>query len=138
MIGMIVTGHGSFATDMASAVKLLAGSPEKFQAVDFKQEDTADELEMNLKHAVREMGNESGILILCDLVQDTPYKTAAELKKKLADEYTIEIIGGVNLGMLVQINLARGYVANVSDLADLAAEEGRRQIMRYEEGEEDS
>ncbi|MCR4951705.1 MAG: PTS sugar transporter subunit IIA [Solobacterium sp.] len=138
MIGMIVTGHGSFGTGMASAVKLLAGIPEKFMAVDFRQEDSADDLEMNLKHAVREIGNESGILILCDLVNDTPYRTAVELKEKLAEEYRIEIVGGVNLGMLVQINLARGYVANVSDLADLAVDEGRKQILKYEEEEENS
>ncbi|MBR3349324.1 MAG: PTS fructose transporter subunit IIA, partial [Solobacterium sp.] len=37
MIGVIVTGHGKFASGMESALKLLAGKPEKFTSVDFRQ-----------------------------------------------------------------------------------------------------
>ena len=131
MIGMIITGHGQFGSGMESAVRLIAGSPEKFTAVDFRQEDSADDYEVNLKRAIREMGPEGGIIVLCDLVEDTPYRTACSLKKKLREQYQIEVVGGTNLGMLVQINLARGYVNSVGDLADLAVDEGRKQILKY-------
>ncbi|HCK87750.1 MAG TPA: PTS fructose transporter subunit IIA [Erysipelotrichaceae bacterium] len=137
MIGMIIMGHGGFASGLESAVRILAGIPEKFIAVDYRQEDSADDLEVNLKKAVRTLGNEGGILVLCDLAEDTPYKTAVSLKKKWKDEYDIEVVGGASLGMLVSINLARGYVSSVSDLADLAVDEGRKQIVKYDADQEE-
>ena len=35
MIGIIVTGHGNFATGVLSAAKLIAGTPEKLIGIDF-------------------------------------------------------------------------------------------------------
>ena len=34
MIGIIVTGHGTFATGITSGVKLLAGEPVQYEVVD--------------------------------------------------------------------------------------------------------
>ncbi|MBR3349296.1 MAG: PTS fructose transporter subunit IIA, partial [Solobacterium sp.] len=53
-----------------------------------------------------------------------------EMKEKLTSQ-KIEVVAGVNLGMLMQINLSRGYVSDVSDLADLAVEEGKKQTLKY-------
>lgn len=130
MIGVIVTGHGKFASGMESALKLLAGKPEKFMAVDFRQEDTIDDLEFRLRDTIREMSECTGILILTDIYEGAPYRESIEMKEKMHDQQ-IEIVAGVNLGMLMQINLSRGYVSDVADLADLAVEEGRKQTLKY-------
>lgn len=130
MIGVIVTGHGSFASGMESALKLLAGRPEKFLAVDFKQEDTIDDLEFRLRDAIRSLSECTGILILADIYEGAPFRESVEMKEKMAPQ-KIEIVAGVNLGMLMQINLSRGYVSDVSDLADLAVEEGKKQTLKY-------
>lgn len=52
MVGMIVTGHGSFATGITSGLKLLAGEPEDFESVDFTPEDSVDSLKEKLKAAL--------------------------------------------------------------------------------------
>ncbi len=130
MIGVIVTGHGKFASGMESALKLLAGKPEKFTSVDFRQEDTIDDLEFRLRDAIRDMSECTGILILADIYEGAPYRESIEMKEKMHDQQ-IEIVAGVNLGMLMQINLSRGYVSDVADLADLAVEEGRKQTLKY-------
>lgn len=130
MIGVIVTGHGKFASGMESALKLLAGKPEKFMSVDFRQEDTIDDLEFRLRDAIRDLSECTGILILADVYEGAPFREAIEMKEKTASQ-VIEIVAGVNLGMLMQVNLSRGYVSDVSDLADLAVEEGKRQTLRY-------
>ena len=132
MIGVVVTGHGTLASGMKEAVKLLAGKPEAFAAVDYRQEDTADDYEENLKDVLRQMTEVSSVLILVDMVEAMPYKTAVSLKNKLKDEKQIEIVAGVNLGMLTQVNLARGYVYDVKTLADLAVSEGKKHIVKYE------
>ncbi len=133
MIGVIVTGHGSFASGIYSSVKLLAGKPEHFLAVDFTQEDTTDDIEYKLRDAIKEISCDS-ILLLTDVISGTPYKESLEMQEKFSGDKKIEVVTGVNLGMVLQINLARGYVNNVTDLADLAVEEGRRNIIRYEKG----
>lgn len=130
MIGMIVTGHGSFGSGMESALKLLAGKPEKFVSVDYRQEDMVDDLEFRLRDAILAMDECTGILILADLWEGVPFKEAVEMKEKMTSQQ-IEIVAGVNLGMLMQVNLSRGYVSDVADLADLAVEEGKKQTLKY-------
>jgi PTS system N-acetylgalactosamine-specific IIA component len=130
MIGVIVTGHGKYATGMESALRLLAGRPEKFMAVDYRQEDTIDDLEFRLRDAIRAMSECTGILILVDVFEGAPYKESIEMKEKMTDQ-KIEIVTGVNLGMLMQVNLSRGYVSDVTDLAELAVDEGKKQTLRY-------
>lgn len=130
MIGVIVTGHGSFASGMESALRLLAGRPEKFTSVDFKQEDTIDDLEFRLRDEIRKMNECTGVLILADIYEGAPFRESVEMKEKLTSQ-KIEVVAGVNLGMLMQINLSRGYVSDVSDLADLAVEEGKKQTLKY-------
>ncbi|MDO5108552.1 MAG: PTS fructose transporter subunit IIA [Erysipelotrichaceae bacterium] len=130
MIGVIVTGHGKYATGMESALRLLAGRPEKFTAVDFRQEDTIDDLEFRLRDAILDMSECTGILIMVDVFEGAPFRESVEMKDKMSN-LPIEIVTGVNLGMLMQVNLSRGYVSNVGDLADLAVDEGRKQTLRY-------
>lgn len=45
MIGIVVTGHGHFASGLTSSVELIGGKPEHYHAVDFVQEDSTDDLE---------------------------------------------------------------------------------------------
>lgn len=132
MIGIIVTGHGKLPSGMVSAVNLTAGKPQYLCAVDYAQEDTADELEYNLKKALKAYGECEGVLIFTDMADAAPYRTAVELKEKLGDTYSIEVLSGCNLGMLVQTNMARGYVHDLTALASMAVDEGKKQVMLYE------
>lgn len=53
MIGMIATGHGSFATGITSGLKLLAGEPQDYETVDFLPEDSAEALARNWMQLMR-------------------------------------------------------------------------------------
>ena len=55
MVGMIVTGHGSFATGITSGLRLLAGEPEDYEAVDFLPEDSVDSLTEKLRAAAERL-----------------------------------------------------------------------------------
>ncbi len=136
MIGILVTGHGTFASGMTSAVRLLAGKPEKYVYVDYLQEHSTDELEYNIREKLKELADCEGILIFADMTEAAPYKISSELSVKLKDTYRIRVIGGTNLGMLIQANMARGYVIDVDDLCSLALDEGRKHIAAYDEAEE--
>ena len=53
MIGIVVTGHGHFATGLTSSVELIGGKPEHYHAVDFVQEDSTDDLEKKIRSSFR-------------------------------------------------------------------------------------
>ena len=67
MVGMIVTGHGSFATGITSGLKLLAGEPEDFESVDFTPEDSVDSLKEKLKAALARLQDCEEVIIFTDL-----------------------------------------------------------------------
>lgn len=130
MIGIIVCGHGTFASGLTQAVRLIAGMPEKYIAVDYLQEDSADDLEYKLKEALKELkGCGEGILMFTDVVDKVPCRVCRQLAEKYTGEYRIEIISGTNLGMLVEANMARGFMRDLNTLASLAVETGKAQVM---------
>lgn len=135
MIGLIITGHGNFATGIMSAVNLLAGKPEYFEAVDFPLENSTDDLEYHLRDVIESMKDCEGILIFADLLGGSPFKEAVELSEEYANQKDIRIVAGVNLGMLIAADSARGYVNDVDTLADLAEEEGKKQSVKYVEAD---
>ena len=51
MIGLIVTGHGNFASGLTSSLKLIAGEPKNYVAVDFLESYSVDDLERELTKA---------------------------------------------------------------------------------------
>lgn len=131
MVGIILTGHGDFPKGLYSALQLLAGKPELFKCVAYNQEDATDDYEYKLKDAIKDLEDCSGILIMTDVVGQTPFKIASELKMKYQTKLDIEIVTGTNLGMVNSINLARGYMTSLNDLADMAIEEGQKNIKKY-------
>ncbi len=51
MIGIIISGHGTFATGISSAVELLTGHQDFIIPVDFREEHSEEQLKENLKAA---------------------------------------------------------------------------------------
>lgn len=133
MIGVIVTGHGNFATGLTSSVKLIAGSPENYVPVDFNQDKSTDDLERELREAIDLLkASCSGILIFTDLVGGSPFKVSAELSVELKDSVPIAVLSGTNLGMLVEGNMSRSFMEDLNDLADSLVETGKTQVIHYE------
>ena len=101
MIGILVSGHGNFASGLTTALELLAGPQEAYQAVDFLPEHSADELKEKMQKAVAELGACDSVLILTDLTGGTPYNVASKLRLEQMEASkapALEVIGGANLG----------------------------------------
>ena len=96
MIGMIATGHGSFATGITSGLKLLAGEPQDYETVDFLPEDSAEALAQKLDAAYERLSGCEGIVIFADLTGGTPFNVSIRMKME-HPERQIEVIGGSNL-----------------------------------------
>lgn len=139
MIGIIVTGHGQFATGLVSALKLLAGEPEALLAVDFEAGDDIGRLEEKLKAAIESLGGEAydggsdassdGILVMTDLRGGSPFNVASRLSM---EHPGVEVLTGSNLGMLVEAYMARQMAQDVKTLAVSTAASGKDQVGYFE------
>ena len=52
MLGLIVTGHGNFATGLQSSLRLIAGEKENMCFVDFEEKDSVEDLAGKLSVAI--------------------------------------------------------------------------------------
>lgn len=140
MIGMIATGHGSFATGITSGLKLLAGEPQDYETVDFLPEDSAEVLAQKLDAAYERLSGCEGIVIFADLIGGTPFNVSIRMKME-HPERQIEVIGGSNLPAVLEGYMARMAGAEIQSLAVQVLEAGKNAMLRFvpssDDGEDD-
>lgn len=128
MIGLIVTGHGHFATGLTEALNVIAGPADHYYAVDFNLTDSTDTLVEHLEEAMNNLSDCESVLILSDLAGGSPFKASVELGFPRG----YEVVAGTNLGMLVEINMVRQFVDDVHALARQAITVGKDQVQAFE------
>lgn len=129
MIGIIVTGHGSFATGITSGLSLLAGKLEQYEAVDFVPEDSVDTLTEKLAKAVERLAGCSGILIYTDLTGGSPFNVSIRIKMERPEK--LEVLGGSNLPAVLDGYMSRMVCDEVTELAGRALEAGKNAMVLF-------
>ena len=128
MIGLIVTGHGHFATGLTSSIDLIAGPQDNYVAVDFDGEGT-EKLENDLKAAIEKLSGCEGIIVFSDLAGCSPFKTAAIVT---AGNPNVKVIAGTNLPMLCEIAMARTMIEDLDMLVSSALNVGKDGVQLFE------
>ncbi|MFU7517203.1 PTS galactosamine/N-acetylgalactosamine transporter subunit IIA [Clostridium sp. HCS.1] len=129
MIGLIVTGHGNFASGLTSSLKLIEGNNlNNYEFVDFEVTDSVEVLEEKLNKAFDSLKDCDGILVLCDLIGGSPFKSATIIGGK---NDNVEIVAGTNLPMLIEVNMLRQFQSDLKSLTDQAIEAGKSMISKY-------
>lgn len=125
MIGIMVVGHGHFATGITSAAELIVGRQENYAAVDFPDGDTKTELEEHIREGLESLKDMDHILVFCDLLSGSPFNTV--IMEAMKDE-RLTVYYGVNLGMLVEtlVNLETGM--SLEEIKGRVLECGREQL----------
>ena len=128
MIGIIVSGHGIFSQGMLSAAELIVGRQEDVKNIDFTISTSTDELKEKMEKEINSFSDCDDILILCDLVGGTPFKTAALIA---LEKNNLSVIGGVNLGMLIEAIFGRLTCKNVSELTELCLNSIHKSVQTF-------
>lgn len=131
MIGIVVTGHGHFATGLGSSLKLITGLTENIELVDFEADHTTEVLADNLNKAFDNLKECDGVLVLSDLAGGSPFKTAVECKYARPDQ-AIEVIAGTNLPMLVEGGMMMEGFDSPLEMAEDLIPTGKDYIIRFE------
>lgn len=129
MIGIILTGHGNFATGLASSVELIAGKVENFAAVDFIAGDGQEQLSEKLKVELDNFKELDGILIMSDLMGGTPFKTSV---MESVHNPKVKVIAGTNLPMLIDACLSKEFASEIQEFALNVIEVGKDSIVEFE------
>ena len=125
MIGYILTGHGSFSTGLKSAVDMIAGPQQSFEAVPFLEEK-AGEYADTIRAAITDMrAATDGVLVFVDLVGGTPFNQAM-LTSSSVDN--VKIVAGTNLPMLIDLMMTRTDASTLDELVNEAVEVGKEGV----------
>lgn len=130
MIGLLITGHGHFATGLKSSLELITGITDHIKYVDFPG-DSTEVLAAEQNKALDELKDCDGVLILSDLVGGSPFKSAVECKYARPDQ-KIEVVAGTNLSMMIEGASSLEFYEDPAELAESLIETGKEYIVRFE------
>ena len=127
MIGIIVTGHGRFASGLASSIEVIAGKQDKFEAIDFPVGSTNMDLAQELKQAVEKLDC-SDIIFCTDIAGGTPFNQCVILSTHLANS---KVISGTNIPVLLEALFSRKN-QNASSLAQILVDSHQSRIQVFQ------
>ena len=130
MVGLIISGHGNFASGLRTSLKLIAGEASNIEYVDFIETDSTESLMEKYCNALKSLDNCDSILALSDLAGGSPFKTLVELKTKI--EKPMEVVGGTNLPMALEISMTKDIIDDLSSLSETALEVGKSGVVKFE------
>ena len=99
MIGLIISGHGNFASGLHTSLKLIAGESDNIEYVDFEATDSIEDLRGKYLNSLQNLDKCDSILALSDLAGGSPFKTLVEIKTEI--DKPMEVIAGNNLPMIL-------------------------------------
>ena len=126
--GIIVMGHGHFASGITSSLELIMGSQPDYEALDFPAESDKEDLKKRLNTVLERLERNDQIIILADLFSGTPFNVAMEI---VTEKPNLKLYYGLNLGMLMEL-ISRRMFQGDAELSEGLIEIGRQQVGLFD------
>ena len=124
MVGVVVVTHGEHGTDILRSATALVGPIASTVAISIPTSEGREQVDRRIDEAAREVDHGAGVLFLVDLHGSTPANVCIG---KMTQGHNVEVLGGVNLAMLLKLATGdRGHGAVA--LADLLKQTALRSI----------
>ncbi|MGQ8818165.1 PTS galactosamine/N-acetylgalactosamine transporter subunit IIA [Serratia sp. NA_13] len=104
MPGIVITGHGGFASGLLQAVEQVVGPQPDCVAVNFPEQMSTAELKAALISALAEVAQPDGVVFLTDMLGGSPFRCASETADAHGD---CEVLTGVNMQLAAEMMLER-------------------------------
>ncbi len=135
MIHIIVATHGKFAEGMEDTINMFMGTPDNISFLSFHQGESSDSYAERFKQVFYGI-KEDEIIVFNDILGGTPCKVAAEIA--LQSEKQVEIVGGLNLPMLMQCCiLSQDSLSQIMDVIIKIGKDGVAKMDFYFLDEDD-
>jgi len=130
VIGIIITGHGGFASGLEENLKMLVGNVDGVVAIPFEKEMSFELYDEKISSA---MDRFAGVptLVFTDITGGTPFNRAAMLSLKREN---VRVLGGANAAMLVDTAMRSMMDEEIADMTELAEDilaSGRENMSCY-------
>ena len=127
MVGFVLSGHGTFASGVSSALSMVAGDQPHVSVVTFEVDDAGSYPERLRAAVEREVVACEGVVVFVDLLGGTPFNQAMLLG---AEYDSVRIVTGANLPMLIETVFLRnmGELPTVDAAVAIALSSGRAAV----------
>ncbi|MEL6859333.1 MAG: PTS sugar transporter subunit IIA [Pseudomonadota bacterium] len=123
MIGIVVVSHGKLAHELVRAAEHVVGPQTAFTALSIEAEDDIDARRDEIRDTVKSCNQGKGVIILTDMFGGTP----SNLALSSLVNGKIDVIGGVNLPMLIHLAQIRSELT-LDEAVQAASDAGKRYI----------
>ncbi len=123
MIGMVLVTHGLLANALRDAMEHVVGKQQRLATVCIESDAEFESQRDEIASRMAEVNEGDGVILLTDMFGGTP----SNLAMSMLNQPGVEIIGGVNLPMLVKLAKIRGTQA-LAEAVQCAEAAGRKYI----------
>lgn len=128
MIGLVLVSHGSLAEGLLDAAQLINGELQQARAIGLQETEEIDGLVERVAQATEDVDTGEGVLIMVDLFGASPFNASARAKLSAA-ERALEVVTGMNLPMLVELDVQRDGLS-LAEAVEMALQIGRDGITQ--------
>jgi PTS system mannose-specific IIA component len=123
MIGMVLVTHGNLAIALRDAMEHVVGKQKNLATVCVESDAEFESQRQQIAARMGEVDSGDGVILLTDMFGGTP----SNLAMSMSHQPGVEIIGGVNLPMLVKLAKIRGS-QGLTEAVQCAEAAGRKYI----------
>jgi len=123
LIGLIIITHGNLAIELKNSLENIIGPQKNIETVCIGYDDDVDKRKEEVKELITEVDRGEGVILLTEMFGNTP----SNLLISLIEKSRIEMIGGINLPLLVKIGSLRENT-NIEEVIKSAVEAGHKYI----------
>ncbi len=103
MIGIVLVTHGRLAVELRAAMEHVVGEQRNVATMCIGADDDIDRCREEIQARIVDVDQGDGVVLLTDMFGGTP----SNLAISMMDREGVEVIGGVNLPMLVKLAKVR-------------------------------
>jgi PTS system mannose-specific IIA component len=123
MIGMVLVTHGHLADELRRAMEHVVGPQRNVATVCIAADDDIERRRTEIQDCIGRVDTGDGVVLLTDMFGGTP----SNLALSAMDRKGVEVLGGVNLPMLVKLAKVRSNQP-LAAAVSYAEEAGRKYI----------
>lgn len=123
MVGMVIVSHGRLAEEFVKVTADIVGQTRGMVPVCIERDYAVEDARKDIERAIKDVDEGDGVIIFTDMFGGTP----SNLGLSFLEEGKTEVIGGVNLPMIIKASMSREE-KSLKDLACFIKEFGEKSI----------
>jgi mannose PTS system EIIA component len=123
MIGLVIVTHGGLAREFRLTLEHVVGAQDRLETIAINPDDDLERCRTDILAAVSRVDVGDSVVVATDMFGGTP----SNLALTALQERRVEVIGGVNLPLLIKLTQLRRE-CSLAEAAVAATQTGRKYI----------